>query len=598
MIPCRILVIAPYESMKNILLNICKDRPEIHLTVMVGDLSEGARLVQEIREDEYDIVISRGGTAEILRTVVSIPVVEIQLSSYDILSALKLSESYTGRYALVAYPNIARVATMLCGVLQYNVPIYSISQGDTLENTVDELVSQGVTLIIGDVAATQYARQCSLDAILITSGVESLENAIRQAMQLHQMLSAVRIRDALLERQVRQHQWELAVLQEDLTFFWESPSLTRKPRLRKMMQKLAGQKGAGEDLVQVRRIQEQQWKISCQRVLVDGAGYFFLQAEPLPAAILRDELVSFRSYEDISPQYFKQYINSTLHQNLQRYATSRAPVLILGEISTHKDRAANVLYVNGPSRNRPMCIVDCSRADSKFWQSFLTKTDSPLYDVGGTFYFKNCGGLSQEHADALARHVIAGKNNRFLFSVVLDSPQSEETPICRVLRQKCSCLTLRMPPLRERIFEIPALCSLYLSEFNEESTHQVIGFVPEALELLQSYPWPGNIDQLKRVIRQLTLLADRPYISAESVCQQLSLESPQSIRTQQNFDTSRTLEEMTLELVELALQRTGGRQSKAAAQLGISRSTLWRMLQRKSKRKDIVSSERKYVSTQ
>ena len=124
MIPCRILVIAPYESMKNILLNICKDRPEIHLTVMVGDLSEGARLVQEIREDEYDIVVSRGGTAEILRTVVSIPVVEIQLSSYDILSSLKLAESYTGQYALVAYPNIARVATVRCTAIRCTHLLY------------------------------------------------------------------------------------------------------------------------------------------------------------------------------------------------------------------------------------------------------------------------------------------------------------------------------------------------------------------------------------------------------------------------------------------------------------------------------------------
>lgn len=233
MIPCRILVIAPYESMKNILLLICKDRPEVRLTVMVGDLGEGARLVQEIDEEEFDIVISRGGTAEVLRSVVSIPVVEIQLSSYDVLSALKLAENYTGRYALVAYPNIARMATLLCSVLQYDVPIYPIAQGDTLEKTIDELIQRDVTLIIGDMVTTQYARQHSLDAILITSGVESLENSIRQALQLHQLMTAVRVRDALLERQARQHQWELAVLQEDQTVFWESPSLARKPRLRK-----------------------------------------------------------------------------------------------------------------------------------------------------------------------------------------------------------------------------------------------------------------------------------------------------------------------------------------------------------------------------
>ena len=577
MIPCRILVIAPYESMKNILLFICKDRPEVRLTVMVGDLGEGARLVQEIDEEEFDIVISRGGTAEVLRSVVSIPVVEIQLSSYDVLSALKLAENYTGRYALVAYPNIARMATLLCSVLQYEVPIYSISQGDTLEKTVDELIQQGVTLIIGDMVTTQYAKQHSLDAILITSGVESLENSIRQALQLHHLMTAVRVRDALLERQARQHQWELAVLQEDLTAFWESPSLARKPRLRKMMQKIAAQADGAEGGVQIRRIQEQPWKISCQRVFLEGSSYFFLQAEPLPEDMTRSEVVSFFSCEDISQQYFKKYINSALHQNLQRYAVSHSPVLILGEISTHKDRAANVLYANGLHRDHPLCVVDCDRADSKFWKSFLTRTDSPLYDAGCTFYFKNCNCLTKEQADSLARHILSGGNNRFLFSVVSDTPQAEDCPICRVLRQQCSCLTLRMPPLRERVFEIPALCSLYINEFNAESAHQVIGFVPEAMELLQSYPWPGNMDQLKRVIRQLTLTAERSYISAESVRQQLLLESPQPTAKAPTFDTNRTLEEMTRELVEIALRRVHGNQSQAAIQLGVSRSTLWRM---------------------
>ena len=111
-------------------------------------------------------------------------------------------------------------------------------------------------------------------------------------------------------------------------------------------------------------------------------------------------------------------------------------------------------------------------------------------------------------------------------------------------------------------------------------TNIKVGLVSETLELLQSYPWPGNMDQLKRVMRQVTLLADRPYISAESVRSQLLLESPPPAAAGPVFDTSRTLEEMTRELVELALHRANGNQSKAARQLGINRSTLWRMLRR------------------
>ena len=88
--------------------------------------------------------------------------------------------------------------------------------------------------------------------------------------------------------------------------------------------------------------------------------------------------------------------------------------------------------------------------------------------------------------------------------------------------------------------------------------------------------------KLKRVIRQLTLTAERSYISAESVRQQLLLESPQPAAKAPTFDTNRTLEEMTRELVEIALRRAHGNQSQAAMRLGVSRSTLWRM-QRKEK---------------
>lgn len=123
--------------------------------------------------------------------------------------------------------------------------------------------------------------------------MESLENAIRQALQLHQLLAAVRVRDTLLERQARQRQWELAVLQEDMTVFWENSTLARNPRLRKLMQKQASQTEQETGSVQVRKIQEQFWKIPCQQVQLGRVLYFFLQAEPLPEDTVRDEVISF-----------------------------------------------------------------------------------------------------------------------------------------------------------------------------------------------------------------------------------------------------------------------------------------------------------------
>lgn len=105
---CRILAIAPYESMRNLIVNLCADRPEIQLTALVGDLEEGAKLVQTIPSEDYDIIISRGGTAEIIRTVTSIPVIDISLSSYDVLSTIRLVEIIRASLPLLRIPASAR----------------------------------------------------------------------------------------------------------------------------------------------------------------------------------------------------------------------------------------------------------------------------------------------------------------------------------------------------------------------------------------------------------------------------------------------------------------------------------------------------------
>ena len=157
---CRILAIAPYESMRNLIVNLCADRPEIQLTALVGDLEEGAKLVQTIPSEDYDIIISRGGTAEIIRTVTSIPVIDISLSSYDVLSTIRLVENYPGKSAIVAYPSISKMARLICGVLQSDIPVYTLDSAQHLHGLIQSLNAQGFSLIIGDAVTTAYAQRC------------------------------------------------------------------------------------------------------------------------------------------------------------------------------------------------------------------------------------------------------------------------------------------------------------------------------------------------------------------------------------------------------------------------------------------------------
>lgn len=89
----RILGIAPYEGMQATMERAAENHPDIHLDVYIGDLEEGVAIVREHQAEDYDCVISRGGTAQMIRLVTEIPVVEIPVSVYDVLRTMRLAEN-------------------------------------------------------------------------------------------------------------------------------------------------------------------------------------------------------------------------------------------------------------------------------------------------------------------------------------------------------------------------------------------------------------------------------------------------------------------------------------------------------------------------
>lgn len=583
---CKILAITPYEGMRNMLVNLCRNRSDIQLTALVGDLEEGARLVRENSLEDYDIIISRGGTAKVIREITNIPVVEISLSSYDVLSAIKLTENYTGKYAIAAYPNITSIAELICDVLQYDIPIYTINDTASLKKTIAELGKKGFTLIIGDVVTTNYAKSCSLDAILITSGVESIEATIKQALQLYEICHQEKVHIRYLNLLSKFQKQDYALLDNSGSLLWATDTISHSSVLQQWILKAFPAVASAGAKQFARKLENEIISVSGRTMEVRGnqyQAYAISHVQSIPE--FHSDCISLKNQEDISKHYFKNYVNSALHEKISKYARVGTPVLILGEISTNKDKVANALYVNSTFRENPFYIIDCQKIGAKFWSSLLSREDTILNCKNVTFYFKDAGSLSQEHVNSLFSYLENAATqhlNRFIFSVVLDGKTEEEHPVCKYLKEKMSCLIIELPPLRERINEIPALSSLYLNEFNIEFSKQVIGFEPEAMALLQGYNWPGNLDQFKRIMRGIEIMADKPYVSPNIVAEQLKSEETFSHSSNNvgSFDVNRPLENMIYDIVKRVLKQENMNQSSTAKRLGISRTTLWRILRR------------------
>ena len=133
---------------------------------------------------------------------------------------------------------------------------------------------------------------------------------------------------------------------------------------------------------------------------------------------------------------------------------------------------------------------------------------------------------------------------------------------------------------------IPTLVNLSLSQLNADLPRRIVGAEPEAMNLLQSFQWPHNYTQFRRIIGELAVTASGQVITADSVRQLLRKErhvgafSPRAENAAVPLDLNRTLDEISQDVALRVVEETGGNQTAAAKRLGISRTTLWRLLQK------------------
>ena len=192
----RILGIAPYDGMRTAMENAAQAYPNVLLDVQTGDLDEGQAIVQNIPPNTYDCIISRGGTADLIRRVTDLPVVDIQISVYDVLRAIKLAENYTDLYAIVGFPSVTESAHTLCSLLNYDLDILTVNSAEDVKHTLERLRQGGYRMVVCDMVTHTIARQMGFDAFLIISGVESLHAAIDQAVSISSWFERLRPTEA------------------------------------------------------------------------------------------------------------------------------------------------------------------------------------------------------------------------------------------------------------------------------------------------------------------------------------------------------------------------------------------------------------------
>ena len=153
----KVLLIAPYEAMREVAQSVAAAHEEIEMTILVGNMDEGKELVRSCDQSQYDVIISRGGTAARIREVASIPVIEIQLTPYDIQNALASISGTQKKVAIAGSPGIVGAAASLCDLLNIEMRIVTIRDDAEAKIRLPELKKQGFELILCDMVGLEAA---------------------------------------------------------------------------------------------------------------------------------------------------------------------------------------------------------------------------------------------------------------------------------------------------------------------------------------------------------------------------------------------------------------------------------------------------------
>ncbi len=278
-------------------------------------------------------------------------------------------------------------------------------------------------------------------------------------------------------------------------------------------------------------------------------------------------------------------------------APSSAPIFITGETGVGKDIVARAIHLRSQRSYGPFVAVNCGALSESLLESELfghekgaftgaMKTRRGRIEMAdtGTLFLDEIGEISTKMQVVLLRVL---EEKRFLrlggsqpvvsdFRLITAThrdlpPLIKEKQFREDFYYRINVISINIPPLRERLDDIPVLADHFLKRYVQETGKHLEGFTRKAIDHLKAYPWPGNVRELKNVIERAVVIARGRIIGTE----ELKFLDPARLPCE---TSSATLEEMEAHHIRSMLASCDGNISQTAKKLGVNRSTLSRKM--------------------
>ncbi|NLL58804.1 MAG: sigma 54-interacting transcriptional regulator [Firmicutes bacterium] len=631
----RIVMVSPLPELTRLARQISR---ELHFNMEIVEafLDGGVELGKQFEQSGADVIISRGPTGVLLKKELSIPVILIQITNFDIIQALNHAKQigrkiayfdHIKRKEVYDFASIAEILSL------QDLSLFFYHDERELDEQIKRACNEGIEVIVASgICVIRMARERGMEGVMVFSSREAVIEAMQWAKDVVRIRQKDRERAEFLKT-IIDHTYNgvIAVNKEDVVthfspaaeevFKISAPSIVGKkvkdipvPLLKKFFLNPETIKG------EVQKVGERQIVFNHIPIHMDN--------EPLGAVITFQSVHKLQNLEvtirkklhasGLSARYtFNDIVGSSEEikkavNRARRYARTDSTVLVTGESGTGKELFVHSIHAESLRREGPFVAVNCANIPKEFLESELFGYEAGafsgarkgrkagLFELahGGTIFLDEISELPLPLQSNLL-HVLQEKmvrriggeriipvNVRVIAATNRSLPNEIKKGTFREdLFFHLNVLTLEIPPLRNRRSDIPLLVEHFSRKYRG-GTGRMEKFPDSVLRFLSEYDWPGNVRELENFIEKYVILSEGTKENFR-LMEELVDELYRFKEDTQNFkhDEERyitvnigTLEYMERQIIEKLYRQNNLDKKDLASRLGISRTTLWKKL--------------------
>jgi PAS domain S-box-containing protein len=611
---------------------IAEERDEIIQYSSKG-LEESITAGKRMERDGVEVIVSRGGTSHILKENLHIPVLNIPITSMDLLTVINKASSLGKRILLTTFRNTVSGIKIFENLFNIEILLGVYEDSESLEKAINSANNEGYEVVIGGGVSMRIAEECGMRGLELHTPKETISSMLDDAENVARLKREER-------KKAERYRCIIDAASEGIIAVDQDGFITIANKQARNLLGLSDNDGINKHITKVlpntqileslrsqkplfNRIEKingglvlgNHTPIRMGNEIVGGVSTFkditnVMKAENEVRRSLAKGMIAKHCIDDVIGQ---SVVMKDVLRKTRRCAVSDLTILITGETGTGKEIIAQSIHGLSKRKNGSFVSVNCASLPEQLLESELfgyeegaftgaRKGGKPgLFELAhkGTIFLDEIGATTQNLQARLLRVLqekevrrIAGDrvipvDVRVIAASNIDLVEELKRGRFREdLFFRLNVLYIHMPPLRERTDDIPLLVNELIKRVvRRERLNSII--IPETfIKKLMEYHWPGNIRQLENFVERLVLLSDSEinYQIFNELYQQLidySMMKGEPIAKKmpllKEYLQAKTWENEKAIIMEV-LREEKFCKTKTAKRLGISRSTLWRKL--------------------